>query len=365
MRASWTGAAVVVLVLAGSSTLHAQWFASAVWGAAEDLDVATGASTQSLQLGLARAEDVLRFSITGGIPTRPQEDSSWGIVDVFVTPRVGGPREGLQFDLRGTAFAYHNPITDAGGSGGLLQVEPYATRSTRSYRLRLGGGGRISGTTTGGIADNRMTGVIAADFLTVPAPGLAIEVRAETLFQDSLTLPHGQLALAYDYGTGVVWAGVDRWTSDSMRETGWYVGASLDLTESLSARSSVGQTSGEPIFGSPPRQTWSVGLAYRFGDRHPIAVKSTALPEFGPGPVILRVAEEEGAGIISVAGSFNGWVPTPMTRRGNAWTIELDLEPGVYAVAFVDESGRWFVPESMPGRRSDGMGGFTAVLVVR
>ena len=94
-------------------------------------------------------------------------------------------------------------------------------------------------------------------------------------------------------------------------------------------------------------------------------MRSAPVPEFGPGPVILRVSTQEGAGTISVAGSFNGWVPIPMTRRGDAWTIELDLGPGVYTVAFVDQAGRWFVPDTMPGRRSDGMGGFTAVLVVR
>ena len=41
-----------------------------------------------------------------------------------------------------------------------------------------------------------------------------------------------------------------------------------------------------------------------------------------------------------------------------------ELEPGVYRYSFRSESGEWFVPESTPGRRPDGMGGFVAVLVV-
>jgi len=46
------------------------------------------------------------------------------------------------------------------------------------------------------------------------------------------------------------------------------------------------------------------------------------------------------------------------------WIHRVALEPGVYNYAFVDEAGTWFVPEDTPGRRSDGMGGWVAVLVV-
>jgi hypothetical protein len=48
--------------------------------------------------------------------------------------------------------------------------------------------------------------------------------------------------------------------------------------------------------------------------------------------------------------------------------VALDLRgtaaPGVYHYAFVAEDGTWFVPESVPGRQDDGMGGHVAVLVV-
>ncbi|HEY8485417.1 MAG TPA: hypothetical protein VIL13_12465 [Longimicrobiales bacterium] len=43
----------------------------------------------------------------------------------------------------------------------------------------------------------------------------------------------------------------------------------------------------------------------------------------------------------------------------------MKVAPGVYHYAFVTADGKWFVPESVPGRKDDGMGGHVAVLVVR
>ena len=45
--------------------------------------------------------------------------------------------------------------------------------------------------------------------------------------------------------------------------------------------------------------------------------------------------------------------------------VTVKLDPGVYNYAFVTPAGEWFVPESVAGRKSDGMGGHVAVLVVR
>ena len=53
-----------------------------------------------------------------------------------------------------------------------------------------------------------------------------------------------------------------------------------------------------------------------------------------------------------------------MEREGGRWIWRARLAPGTYHYAFVAEDGTWFVPESVPGRRDDGMGGHVAVLVV-
>jgi hypothetical protein len=70
-------------------------------------------------------------------------------------------------------------------------------------------------------------------------------------------------------------------------------------------------------------------------------------------------------GTPSIAGDFNGWTPEPMRREGSRWVWTGVLAPGVYHYAFVAADGTWFVPESVPGRQDDGMGGHVAVLVVR
>jgi hypothetical protein len=54
-----------------------------------------------------------------------------------------------------------------------------------------------------------------------------------------------------------------------------------------------------------------------------------------------------------------------MQRDGDHWTYTIALAPGVYHYSFVSNTGEWFVPASVAGRKDDGMGGHVAVLVVR
>jgi len=54
-----------------------------------------------------------------------------------------------------------------------------------------------------------------------------------------------------------------------------------------------------------------------------------------------------------------------MEREGDDWTYTVAVPRGVYSYAFVGADGAWFVPEGVPGRKDDGMGGHVAVVVVR
>jgi hypothetical protein len=82
----------------------------------------------------------------------------------------------------------------------------------------------------------------------------------------------------------------------------------------------------------------------------------------GRAAIVLPAREAKGAP--AIAGDFTGWKPVPMRREGSHWIWDGALAPGVYHYAFVAPDGTWFVPESVPGRQKDGMGGWTAVLVV-
>ena len=67
----------------------------------------------------------------------------------------------------------------------------------------------------------------------------------------------------------------------------------------------------------------------------------------------------------SIAGDFNAWKPAPMEREGDHWVYRVVVTPGVYNYSFVAADGTWFVPDGVPGRKDDGMGGVVAVVVVR
>jgi hypothetical protein len=82
------------------------------------------------------------------------------------------------------------------------------------------------------------------------------------------------------------------------------------------------------------------------------------------GRAVISLSARSATGAPAVAGDFTGWKPVPMRRDGSRWTYTAHLDPGVYHYSFVGEDGTWFVPESVPGRQSDGMGGYVAVLVV-
>ena len=365
-RLRTVGAFATFFLLSTASAAEAQWYVSGSWGASEDIDAGTSATIQSFQLGLSGFSDAGRLQLIGGVPTRPSEDLTWGLAEVASSPfLVGSARRGfgLQPDLLARGFAYHDPLAEVEGTGGLLIAEPYVAVSGATFRARLGGGVRASGTSVAGTSSGRTAGVGAADVRFAPAGRLSGGARAEVLFLEAETLPHGSIGLVFDHDQGYVWAGLDRWQGDERRETGWYAGGSLDLSETLSARVNFGRTSGEPMFDTPARQTWSIALRYRFADR-PGRGRLESLPEYDAGRVRLRISAAEGNGTLAVGGSFNGWQPVPMTRSGDAWTITLELDPGYYEIAFVDETGDWFVPASFPGRRSDGMGGWVAILIV-
>jgi hypothetical protein len=180
--------------------------------------------------------------------------------------------------------------------------------------------------------------------------------EGDTHVQGGLTVQlAGERALA--------WGSVGHWFSDEAAGTPWSAGIRLAVSSRIGIAASARHVPFDPLHLAPPQTTWSTGLAMALGARPtpPAPVPATYLD--GLATIQLPVSEARGAPL--VAGDFNDWQPAPMQQAGDTWVITIPVEPGVYHYAFVTREGEWYVPESVPGRRDDGMGGHVAVLVVQ
>ncbi len=85
------------------------------------------------------------------------------------------------------------------------------------------------------------------------------------------------------------------------------------------------------------------------------------------GAVVLRVPAD-GATLVTLAGTMNGWQPEPLFRVGGAFEIALRLPPGRYEYRLEAQGNpdgpRTVFPEGCE-RVPDGFGGENAVLRIR
>ena len=118
----------------------------------------------------------------------------------------------------------------------------------------------------------------------------------------------------------------------------------------------------DPLYLSSTETSVWAGLSLRLGGGRTVR---PPVPAMAPGGrAVIRIPARSLKTPPSIAGDFTGWKPVPMRREESHWIYTAKLDPGVYHYAFVDQDGTWFVPESVPGRQDDGMGGQVAVLVV-
>ncbi len=67
---------------------------------------------------------------------------------------------------------------------------------------------------------------------------------------------------------------------------------------------------------------------------------------------------------VDLAGSFNSWQPTALTREGDEWHADLHLAPGDYEYLFV-VNGCWLPDPACTEGRPNPYGGENSVLHVR
>jgi hypothetical protein len=107
-----------------------------------------------------------------------------------------------------------------------------------------------------------------------------------------------------------------------------------------------------------------VGVSILIGAR-PKAPEVPVAARYENGVATIRLPSKLFASPPQVAGDFNNWTPVAMERDGETWRYSVAARPGVYNYAFVASDGTWYVPDGVPGRKDDGMGGHVAVLVVQ
>jgi len=321
--------------------------------------------TVSSILGLRYARDQ-RFLQASVATPLGSGDLYWGAVRAGDRLAFRRGRSEAALDVSVLAHAQRDGESGVGGSGAQLRILPLLSTSMGSLVAEWSGGpslyrGRFGGTEWSRdllVSDLRLrmplrsAGTIAGEVLHVRA--------------DEASYTHLGISASAALGPGYAWGALGVWVSglpQGLPSSGWGAGASLPLRHSTDLWGAIRREPFDPLFLGTARTSWSIGLSHRLGS------PGSRTPQAGPelrasGATILRLPLTETSRPPSVAGDFSEWEPIRMHRRGDSWHLELQLEPGVYYYAFRSADNSWFVPESFPNRRDDGMGGWVAVLVV-
>lgn len=147
-------------------------------------------------------------------------------------------------------------------------------------------------------------------------------------------------------------------------KSAWSVGGELRVAGRASISAAAQHDGVDPLYVSPALTSWNVGLSILIGPR-PKAPAAPVAARYANGVATIRLPSKLFASPPQVAGDFNNWTPVAMERDGENWRYTVAARPGVYNYAFVASDGAWYVPEGVPGRKDDGMGGYVAVLVVQ
>jgi hypothetical protein len=380
-------AARAVRLLAALAILAApaqaqEWRASARVGRVTGESAPAGsAGSSSAVLGLARSAARDWLGLSAAIPLG--DDPYWAVLGGWQRIDTRGSA-GLLLDLTGQAFIQRQStgsVAPAPSPGPLLfpPSTPTPLRSdpsgegvggeamaglfARSARLRIEARGGVAAEASrlGDVSQQRTlpSGDARISWAALP---VTLQLESRAWLDDGLT--HGYLGTGMQYARGPIslWGSLGRWVSGGLDATAWTAGAGAEVAPGLMLQVGCHGNRFDPLYLSASRASYWGGLSLRLGRSGGSAAPVPARTRDGRAMIALTARDAKGAP--AIAGDFTGWKPVPMRRDGSRWIWSGVLAPGVYHYAFVAEDGTWFVPESVPGRQNDGMGGWTTVLVV-
>lgn len=339
-----------------------------------------GATTQSLALGLRYDDLMTAVRLSAGLPTESSEPL-WAAAGGWQRLGVRMGAFLLGADLNGNAFVTRQRQTGTRRLPGPFRPE---TPDTESDRLALSGqamalvaweGIDIQIQARSGLS-RYLPGTEGASPNTVHATDLQLTWAP---VPSLVVIPAGRYFRSLDSDADAAWLGASAvigagrlsgWGSagryvdgvDPDAASSWGAGVMLRLQQRLTVQASARRDGYDPLYLTPPQTAWSIAASLLVGGRTSPAAPVPAAYDDGRATITVRVSDAPEGTLI--AGDFNGWTPQPMERVGDVWSYTVTLDPGVYKYAFVTADGEWFVPENLPGRRDDGMGGHVAVLVV-
>jgi AMP-activated protein kinase-like protein len=258
-----------------------------------------------------------------------------------------------------------SPDPSGEGAGGELMPGLYAGRRTARFELRAGVAGQRS--SFAGVVQQRLlpTGDVRLILASGPLAPTQLSAQGEmrTWLEDTVTHLYAGGTLQLVRGPIRLWSTLGRWVSGGRDGVTWSVGGAAALGPQMELQLGGRGNAYDPLYlTSTATSVWG-GLSLRLGGSRRLEPPVPAMSSRGD--AVIRIPLRFAKGTPSIAGDFTGWKPVPMERAGSSWVFTSRLSPGVYHYAFVAEDGTWFVPDSVPGRQSDGMGGQVAVLVVQ
>lgn len=341
-----------------------------------------GPLTEHGALGLRFERSSSAFRLATGAPVSNARPI-WGSFAAW--QRLAIHHNGLLagFDLTGNALLLQrgepgtlgtpgllDPGTDAtappGGHAIAGQVLPLLGYDGERLKLTARAGLSYYNAAFGGASRSRTVGLGDLLLWCQPVRAIALAPSLRHFRTSGERSTFAGLTAAVSSGTAGAWASAGQWlTAPTGTPVSWALGASWKPHRLVTVLASARRDPFDPLYQGPSQTSWTAGLSIPLGGA-PRAAKPPVPDRYrhGVATVRLPVSAAPGTERLAIAGDFNGWKPAPMERNGESWIYRIAVAPGLYHYAFVDSRGTWFVPEGVPGRRDDGMGGSVAVLVV-